>query len=71
MASTDIEPDAKVYIMFQVEENIDRLKPYKVTLPINGNTITLEVDTFAATKKPSVAEKKNQKPGYTSIQELT
>lgn len=58
MASTDIEPDEKIDIMFQVEENIDRLKPYKVTLPINGNTITLNVDTFAAMKTHLLLKRK-------------
>ena len=49
LASTNAEPgeQLKGHPMFQAEKFMDRLKSYQVTIPMNGNKITVEVDTGA------------------------
>ena len=47
VADIESEEQPKGNSMFRVEENTYRLKPYRITILINGNKIIMKVDTGA------------------------
>lgn len=63
LAAANIESDREqstVYTTYQVKVNLGKMKTYQVIIPINGNGITIEVDTgMTVMSKSTVATIKN------------